>query len=42
MAILADALEDAGFAEEAILSHLRLVGDARAGVLGVDLILGKE
>jgi hypothetical protein len=40
--ILADALEDAGCSEEALLSHLRGPGPHVAGCWAVDLLLGKE
>jgi hypothetical protein len=40
--ILADALEDAGCSDEAILGHLRGPGPHVAGCWAVDLILGKE
>lgn len=42
VAILADALEDAGCADEAILSHLRGRGPHVRGCWVLDLILGKE
>jgi hypothetical protein len=41
LAILADALEEAGCAEEAILSHLRSAGPHVRGCWVLDLILGK-
>ena len=41
MPILADALEDAGCADEAILSHLRSPGPHVRGCWALDLILGK-
>ena len=40
--ILADALVDAGCADEAILSHLRSAGPHVRGCWALDLILGKE
>jgi hypothetical protein len=40
--ILADALEDAGCADEALLSHLRSAGPHVRGCWALDLILGKE
>jgi hypothetical protein len=40
--ILADALEDAGCAEEAILTHLRDPGPHVRGCWAVDLVLAKE
>ena len=42
LAVLADALEDAGCSEEAILSHLRSSGAHVRGCWAVDLILGKQ
>jgi hypothetical protein len=41
LAVLADALEDAGCADEAILSHLRGLAPHVRGCWAVDLILGK-
>ncbi len=41
LAVLADALEDAGRAEEAILAHLRGPGPHVRGCWAVDLLLGK-
>jgi hypothetical protein len=40
--VLADALEDAGCTEEAILSHLRGPGPHVRGCWALDLLLGKE
>src|SRR5262249_59253001 len=40
--VLADALEDAGCTEVAILEHLRGPGPHVRGCWAVDLILGKE
>jgi hypothetical protein len=40
--ILSDALEDAGCADESILSHLRSPGPHVRGCWALDLILGKE
>jgi hypothetical protein len=40
--ILADALEDAGCADDAILNHLRSPGPHVRGCWAVDLILGKS
>lgn len=42
LAVLADALEDAGCSEAALLSHLRGEGPHVRGCWAVDLILGKE
>jgi hypothetical protein len=42
LAVLADALEEAGCADEAILSHLRGPSPHVRGCWVVDLILGKE
>jgi hypothetical protein len=42
LAVLADALEDAGCADEAILSHLRGSGPHVRGCWALDLVLGKE
>jgi hypothetical protein len=42
LAILADALEDAGCSDEALLSHLRDPGPHFRGCWAVDLILGKQ
>jgi hypothetical protein len=42
LAVLADALEDAGCTDESILSHLRSSGPHVRGCWAVDLILGKE
>jgi hypothetical protein len=41
-AILADALEEAGCTDAAILSHLRGPGPHVRGCWVVDLLLGKE
>jgi hypothetical protein len=41
LSILADALEDAGFTAEAILSHLRSPGPHVRGCWALDLILGR-
>jgi len=41
LAILADALEDAGCADEAILSHLRSAGPHVRGCWALDLVLAK-
>jgi hypothetical protein len=40
--VLADALEDAGCTEEAVLSHLRSDGPHVRGCWAVDLLLGKS
>jgi hypothetical protein len=40
--ILADALEEAGCADEAILSHLRGPGSHARGCWAIDLLLGKS
>jgi hypothetical protein len=40
--ILADALEEAGYADAALLEHLRGPGPHVRGCWVVDLILGKE
>jgi hypothetical protein len=40
--VLADALEEAGCADEAILSHLRSPGPHVRGCWAVDLVLGKQ
>jgi hypothetical protein len=40
--ILADALEEAGCADEAILTHCRCAGPHVRGCWVVDLLLGKE
>jgi len=42
LAILSDALEEAGCAEPAILSHLRSPGPHVRGCWAVDLVLGKQ
>jgi hypothetical protein len=42
LAVLADALEDAGCADEAILTHLRSAGPHVRGCWVIDLILGKH
>jgi hypothetical protein len=42
LAVLADALEDAGCSDDALLSHLRSAGPHVRGCWAVDLILGKE
>src|SRR5262245_21392214 len=42
LAILADALEEAGCADDTILSHLRSAGPHVRGCWALDLILGKE
>jgi hypothetical protein len=42
LAILADALLDAGFDDEELLAHLRSNGPHVRGCWAVDLILGKE
>src|SRR5262249_32691175 len=42
MPVLADALEDAGCTERAILAHCRQPGEHVRGCWVVDLILGKE
>jgi hypothetical protein len=42
LAVLSDALEDAGCAEAAILSHLRSPGLHVRGCWALDLILGKQ
>ena len=42
LAILADALEEAGCDDEQILSHCRLCRDHVRGCWLLDLILGKE
>jgi hypothetical protein len=42
LAVLADALEEAGCADEAILSHLRSAGPHVRGCWAVDCVLGKE
>lgn len=41
-AVLADALEEAGCGDEAILSHLRGAGPHVRGCWAIDLILGRE
>ena len=38
----ADALEEAGCSDEAILGHLRSAGSHVRGCWAVDLVLGKE
>src|SRR5262249_8421778 len=42
LAVLADALEDVGCYDEAILSHLRQPSPHVRGCWAVDLLLGKE
>jgi hypothetical protein len=42
LAILADALEEAGCTDEAILSHLRSVGPHVRGCWALDLVLGRS
>jgi hypothetical protein len=42
LAVLADALEDAGCTEESILAHLRSPGPHVRGCWAVDLILGRD
>jgi hypothetical protein len=42
LAVLADALEDAGCADQAILAHLRGEGPHVRGCWVIDLVLGKE
>src|SRR5262245_22359662 len=42
LAVLADALEEAGCTDTAILSHLRGPGPHVRGCWAVDLILGKD
>lgn len=42
LSVLADALEEAGCTDEAILSHLRSPGPHVRGCWAVDLVLGKE
>jgi hypothetical protein len=42
LAVLADALEEAGCTEEAVLDHLRGPGPHVRGCWPVDLLLGKE
>jgi hypothetical protein len=42
LAVLADALEDAGCADADILTHLRSAGPHVRGCWALDLILGKE
>jgi hypothetical protein len=42
LAVLADALEESGCSEEAILSHLRSSGPHVRGCWALDLILGKQ
>ena len=42
LGILADALEDAGCAEEVVLSHLRSTGPHVRGCWVTDRILGKQ
>jgi hypothetical protein len=42
IAVLADALEEAGCAEEAILTHLRGPGPHVPGCFLLDLVLGKN
>jgi hypothetical protein len=41
LAVLADALEEAGCADEAILTHLRSPGPHVRGCWAIDLVLGK-
>jgi len=41
LAILADALEDAGCADEELLGHLRGPGPHQRGCWAVDLLAGK-
>jgi hypothetical protein len=42
LAVLSDALEDAGCTDEALLSHLRSPGPHVRGCWALDLVLGKE
>ena len=42
MPLLADALEDAGCADEQILSHFRQPGEHVRGCWALDLLLGKK
>ncbi|AMV25096.1 hypothetical protein VT84_11920 [Gemmata sp. SH-PL17] len=42
MPILADALQDAGCADEALLAHCREPGAHVRGCWVVDLVLGRE
>jgi hypothetical protein len=42
MPILADAIEEAGCADDVILSHLRSPGSHMRGCWALDLILGKS
>jgi hypothetical protein len=42
LAVLADALEDAGCTEAAMLDHLRGPGPHVRGCWALDLLLGKE
>ena len=42
LAVLADALEEAGCADEAVLSHLRSPGPHVRGCWALDLVLSKE
>jgi hypothetical protein len=42
LAVLVDALEDAGCTDAELLGHLRGPGAACAGCWTLDLILGKE
>jgi hypothetical protein len=42
MGVLADALEEAGLADEEVLSHLRGSGPHTKGCWAVDVILGRE
>jgi hypothetical protein len=42
LAVLADALEDAGCADADLLGHLRGPGPHIRGCWAVDLLLGKE
>jgi hypothetical protein len=42
LAVLADALEEAGCQDAAVVDHLRSFGSHVRGCWAVDLILGKE
>ena len=42
LAVLADALEEAGCTDESILTHLRSAGPHVRGCWALDLVLGKE
>lgn len=42
LAILADALEDAGCRDQEVLNHLRQPGEHWRGCHALDLLLGKE